>query len=111
METEKHQRRISDVRKGKGGVGGEGAIVEMVEGVSDCKVQRPFSSLKESILLVQGIPPTLLFFFLITCMVAGLLLCSYDFTYKGNSLDILRCLETLKAVKEALFSFSFPPLH
>lgn len=33
METEKHQRGISDVRKG--GVGGEGAIVEMVQGVSD----------------------------------------------------------------------------
>lgn len=44
----------------------EGAIVGMVEGVSDCKVQRPFSSLKKSILMVQKSPPTVLFFFWIT---------------------------------------------
>lgn len=65
METEKNQRGIRDVQKGKRGRG-EGAIVEMVEGVSDCKVQRPFSSLKKSILMVQKSPPTVLFLFLIT---------------------------------------------
>lgn len=44
----------------------EGAIVELVEGVADYQLQRPFSSLKESLLMVQRRPLILLFFFLIT---------------------------------------------
>lgn len=40
----------------------EGAIVEMVEGVADHQPQRPFSSLKESLLMVQRSPPTLFLF-------------------------------------------------
>ena len=46
METEKSQRGMRDVLKGKQR-GGEGAIVETVEGVPERKVQRPFLSLIE----------------------------------------------------------------
>lgn len=49
------------MRDGGGGV--EGAIVAMVEGVADHQPQRPFSSLKESLLMVQRSPPALVFLF------------------------------------------------
>lgn len=49
----------------------EAAIVGMVEGVLDRKVQRPLSSLKESILLVQKSPSDPSFFFLMTMWKAS----------------------------------------
>lgn len=51
-------------RKEKGREGA--AIVGTVEGVLDRKVQRPLSSLKEGILLVQKSPSDSSFFFLMT---------------------------------------------
>lgn len=68
-----------------------GPIVEMVEGVADHQPQRPFSSLKESLLMVQRSPPTHLFFFSITVRRGGVewwFRCSYDFTFRGSSLDL-----------------------
>lgn len=44
----------------------ESAIVGTAEGVLDRKVQRPLSSLKEGILLVQKSPSDSSFFFLMT---------------------------------------------
>lgn len=44
----------------------EAAIVGTAEGVLDRKVQRPLSSLKEGILLVQKSPSDSSFFFLMT---------------------------------------------
>lgn len=45
--------------------------MEMVEGVADHQPQRPFSSLKESLLMVQRSPPALSFFFSITVQKDG----------------------------------------
>lgn len=77
-------------KKGGVGVGAEDAIVEVVEGVADHQPQRPFSSLKESLLMVQRRPAILLFFFSIIMRREGRFLCCYDFTYGGSSLDLAR---------------------
>lgn len=53
------------------GGGAEDAIVEVVEGVADHQPQRPFSSLKESLLMVQRRPVILLFFFSIIMQREG----------------------------------------
>lgn len=49
--------------KQREGGGVEGAIVEAAEGVADHQAQRPFSSLKESLLMVQRSRPTVVFSF------------------------------------------------
>jgi len=70
--------------KAKQGGGAEDAIVEVVEGVADHLPQRPFSSLKESILMVQR---RACFSFQLSCRgEEWWFLCSYDFTYRGSSL-------------------------
>lgn len=73
--------------------GVEGAIVELVEGVADHQPQRPFPSLKESLLMVQRRPLILLFFcfFLLPCREEEWwFLCSNDLTYRGSSVDIVK---------------------
>lgn len=91
---------------------GGGAIVE-AEGVADHQAQRPFSSLKESLLMVQRSRLTVVFSFRLPRRGAELWpLRSYDLTYRGNSLDLARGSKVHstsgwkppKAVKEALFS-------
>lgn len=85
MEAKKKKRGNRDAWKAKGG-GAEDAVVE---GVADHQTQRPFSSLKESLLMVQRSPLTPLFF--LPCGgVEWWLLCSYDFTYRGGSLDLAK---------------------
>lgn len=57
--------------KQRGEEGMEGAIVKLTEGVADCQLQMPFSSLKESVLMVQRRALILLFFFWITVQRVG----------------------------------------
>lgn len=68
----------------------EAAIVGTAEGVLDRKVQRPLSSLKEGILLVQKSPSDSSFFFLMTMWTSAV-----GPSPQSHDLILSRCLSVV----------------